>query len=83
MVLVPFVAQPQRKFKMTISFDEIRFPAAISRGASGGPERRTEIVTLASGGEGRNTRWANSRRRYNAGFGIRKNLFRIFCARIV
>src|SRR5207237_10677203 len=59
------------KFKLTISFDEIRFPAAISRGASGGPERRTEIVMLASGGEERNTRWANSRRRYNAGFGIR------------
>ena len=55
---------------MTLSFDEIRFPVSISRGASGGPERNTEIVTLASSEE-RNSRWANSRRRYNAGFGLR------------
>jgi len=68
---------------MTESFDEIRFPVSISRRASGGPERRTEIVTLASGREERNSRWANSRRRYNAGFGIRSldeihNVIRFF-----
>lgn len=56
---------------MTVAFDEVRFPVSISRGASGGPERRTEIVALASGREERNGRWAHSRRRYNAGFGIR------------
>lgn len=54
-----------------MSFDEIRFPPAISRGSTGGPERRTEIVTTASGREERNTRWADSRRRYNAGFGVK------------
>ena len=54
-----------------MSFDDIRFPVAISRGASGGPERRTEIVTTASGREERNGRWADSRRRYNAGFGVK------------
>lgn len=53
-----------------MSFDEVRFPLAISRGCSGGPERRTEIVATGSGGEERNSRWAHSRRRYNAGFGI-------------
>jgi len=53
------------------AFDDVRFPTAISRGATGGPERRTEIVSLASGREQRNTRWALSRRRYNAGFGVR------------
>ena len=52
-------------------FDDIRFPVSISRGASGGPERKTEIVSLASGAEERNTRWAHSRRRYNAGFGVK------------
>jgi uncharacterized protein (TIGR02217 family) len=52
------------------AFDEVRFPPAISRGSSGGPERQTEIVALASGREERNTRHAMSRRRYNAGFGI-------------
>ena len=54
-----------------MAFDEIRFPVAISRGSSGGPERRTEIVTTASGHEERNTRWADSKRRYNAGFGVK------------
>ena len=54
-----------------MAFDEVRFPVEISRGGSGGPERRTEIVTTASGREERNTRWADSRRRYNAGFGVK------------
>jgi uncharacterized protein (TIGR02217 family) len=54
-----------------MSFDDVRFPTAISRGTSGGPTRRTEIVTTASGGEERNSRWAHSRRRYNAGFGVK------------
>ena len=52
-------------------FDDVRFPVAISRGASGGPERRTEIVVMGSGREERNARWADSRRRYNAGFGVK------------
>jgi uncharacterized protein (TIGR02217 family) len=54
-----------------MAFDDVRFPTTISRGASGGPERRTEIVTTASGREERNSRWADSRRRYNAGFGVK------------
>jgi uncharacterized protein (TIGR02217 family) len=54
-----------------MSFDDVRFPTTISRGSSGGPERRTEIVVTGSGAEERNSRWANSRRRYDAGFGIR------------
>ena len=52
-------------------FHEVRFPAGIARGARGGPERLTQVVTLASGREIRNSRWAHSRRRYDAGFGIR------------
>ena len=52
-------------------FHEIRFPANLSFGSSGGPERRTEIVTLANGFEERNTPWAHSRRRYDAGVGMR------------
>ncbi len=52
-------------------FHEIQFPVDISLRSSGGPERRTEIVTLGSGREERNTRWANSRRRYNAGYGVK------------
>jgi len=54
-----------------MAFDDIRFPAEISRGATGGPERRTEIVVLGSGAEERNSRWADSRRSYDAGFGVK------------
>lgn len=54
-----------------IPFHDVRFPTAISFGASGGPERKTDIVSLASGHEERNSRWADSRRRYNAGYGVR------------
>lgn len=53
------------------AFHEVLFPTAISRGSQGGPERRTDIVVLGSGAEERNARWANSRRRYNAGWGIK------------
>jgi uncharacterized protein (TIGR02217 family) len=53
------------------SFHDVRFPTGISRRASGGPERRTDVVALASGHEERNSRWAHSRRRYNAGYGVR------------
>ena len=55
-----------------MAFHEIRFPLDIALGASGGPERRTEIVTLGSGREERNSPWAMSRRRYNAGLGLKK-----------
>ena len=53
------------------AFHEIRFPTAIAFGSAGGPERLTEVVTLGSGEEERNSRWADSRRRYNAGYGVR------------
>ena len=51
-----------------MTFHETRFPTNISLGSEGGPERRTEIVALGSGHEERNSRWADSRRRYNAGY---------------
>jgi uncharacterized protein (TIGR02217 family) len=54
-----------------MAFHEIRFPANLSFGALGGPERRTDIVTLANGHEERNTPWEHSRRRYDAGMGLR------------
>lgn len=50
---------------MAIPVDNIVFPTAIARGAVGGPRRRTDIVTLGSGAEERNSPWAQSRRVYN------------------
>ncbi|WP_095589867.1 DUF2460 domain-containing protein [Actibacterium ureilyticum] len=54
-----------------MGFHEVRFPASLSFGSVGGPERRTEIVTLANGFEERNTPWEHARRRYDAGVGLR------------
>jgi uncharacterized protein (TIGR02217 family) len=54
-----------------MNFHDVRFPTAISRGATGGPERRTDVVVLGSGFEERNSRWADSRRSYNAGYGVK------------
>jgi len=54
-----------------MNFHEVRFPADLSLGSVGGPERRTEIVTLNSGFEERNSPWEHSRRRYDAGVAMR------------
>jgi len=54
-----------------MAFHEVRFPANLSFGSVGGPERRTEVVALSNGFEERNTPWAQSRRRYDAGVSLR------------
>ncbi len=54
-----------------MAFHDLQFPTNLSFGSSGGPERRTEIVTLANGFEERNTPWEHSRRRYDAGAALR------------
>lgn len=56
---------------MTATFHEVLFPLDVALKSAGGPERRTEIVALGSGREERNARWAHSRRRYDAGYGIK------------
>jgi uncharacterized protein (TIGR02217 family) len=54
-----------------MAFHDIRFPANLSYGSLGGPQRLTDIVTLANGHEERSTPWAHARRKYDAGFGLR------------
>ncbi|MFZ4606033.1 MAG: phage distal tail protein, Rcc01695 family [Caulobacter sp.] len=54
-----------------MSFHEVRLPARLAFGSTGGVERRTEVVTLASGFERRSTPWAHGRRRYLIGAGVR------------
>lgn len=46
-------------------FDDVRFPLAVGPGASAGAEWRNDVLTLASGAEVRNARWAASRRRWD------------------
>lgn len=52
-------------------FDEVLLPLPFALGASGGPERRVDIVTLGSGREARNTPWVHGRRRYDIGGAVR------------
>ncbi len=53
------------------SFHDVSFPLPLAFGASGGPVRQTEIITLTNGHEQRNAAQANSRRRYDAGVGVK------------
>lgn len=54
-----------------MAFSEQRLPHRLAFGSTGGVERRTDIVTLASGFEARTTPWAHGRRRYLVGGGTR------------
>lgn len=45
-------------------FHEARLPARLAFGCTGGIERRTEVVTLASGFERRTSPWSQGRRRW-------------------
>src|SRR5262245_61584402 len=53
------------------SFHEVLFPLDIALKSAGGPQRRTDVVTLGSGAEERNAHWSHSRRRYDAGYGVK------------
>ena len=53
------------------AFHEVRLPARLAFGSTGGVERRTEITTLASGFERRSAPWALGRRRYLIGANLR------------
>ena len=53
------------------AFHETQFPLDIALRSRGGPERRTDLVLLGSGREERNARWAQSRRRFDAGYGVK------------
>jgi len=52
-------------------FHEVRFPVRLAFGSGSGIERKTEIVSLASGYERRISPWALGRRRYLIGAGVR------------
>ena len=50
---------------------DVRLPDSILYGYRPMVERRTDVVTLASGFEERNARWADARRRFEIGYGVR------------
>lgn len=52
-------------------FHDVEFPLSLAFGARGGPQRITQITPLSNGSEQRNTSHADSKRRYNAGAGIK------------
>lgn len=52
-------------------FHNIRFPDAVARGATGGPEFSTDIIAVASGFEQRNVNWSSARAKYDISTGIR------------
>ena len=54
-----------------MAFSEQRLPHRLAFGSTGGVERRTDIVQLASGFEQRSTPWMHGRRRYLVGGGTR------------
>jgi uncharacterized protein (TIGR02217 family) len=56
---------------MPAAFHEVLFPISVALSGSGGPERKTEIVITGSGREERISRWADSRRKYDAGSGVK------------
>lgn len=51
-------------------FHDVVFPARLALGARGGPEFATDVITLASGREVRNTARASMRRRWEIGSAI-------------
>jgi len=60
--------EPYNKVKGT---SNKTFPETISQGVVGGPEFLTDVVSLRSGGEYRETPWTDPIHRYDAGLGIR------------
>jgi len=53
------------------SFEEIQFPTDISYGATGGPMFLTDVVATVSGHEQRNSKWSQSRAKYNVASGVK------------
>ena len=56
-----------------MAFHEVRFPTGIAFGSRGGPRRKTIISASGSGYEARNSQWADSKRSYNAGYGVKSD----------
>lgn len=52
------------------SFHSVRLPEDVEKGAQGGPQFHTSILTLSSGFEKRNADWSRTRASYDVGYGV-------------
>ena len=57
-----------------MTFHDTRLPEDVERGASGGPEFKTTILTLSSGYEKRNIDWSATRGSWDVGYGIQNKV---------
>lgn len=55
-----------------MAFDEVRLPTCIEKGAQGGPQFNTTVLSLSSGYEKRNINWSKSRGSWDISYGIKK-----------
>lgn len=53
-----------------MSFDEVRLPTDVERGATGGPGFLTNVTTLSSGRESRVSLWERERGEWDIGYGV-------------
>lgn len=53
-----------------MSFDEVRLPITVEKGATGGPGFNTTVLELSSGHEQRNQNWSVARGEWDIGYGI-------------
>ena len=54
-----------------MTYHNVSFPRGIALGSLGGPTRKTFVSPAANGFEARNALWADSRRKFNAGYGLK------------
>lgn len=53
-----------------MSFDSVRLPDDVEKGAQGGPRFKTSVLMTSSGAEQRNANWSRQRCEYQIGYGI-------------
>lgn len=53
------------------AFDDVLYPFPLGKSASASPEFSTNVITLASGHERRNSLWSDARVHFDVGLGIR------------
>ena len=66
-----FVRLPRSEEPDMQAFDDVLYPFPLGKSASASPEFSTNVITLASGHERRNSLWSDARVHFDVGPGIR------------